>query len=436
MKKTILLLLACCLALCCCNRKTQLYEPLNISYKDNLYQSRGMLAAVYHDEIYYFSDEEGRRGIYTMKLDGSDSRILLECEDIQGIQIVKDRLYVSVREEEDYQGKKVFGLYEYGMDGIKKEDMVDHSVKAFPANGFRGLGGFFIDEKGRTFLNLNIYNDKRMIVDKKMIYQENGIKPFVEEAVLIAEEWNTGNKGHFSLFQLEDNYFACSSLIPDPELYDQNTLDYKGILQTYGYNCTSRCWWWNCDEFSNKWKNTFRIWDVTDNRILLTADNVLFAYDLDTLSISNVFEFSQKGKIVYVRLSGETIYVLFESNTPSVYSSHRDESSQILYTVSRDFSSSSTVKDYGTKGKMLYVDDHSLLDYDGESIRLYNIENGMPGEQMASNRIELPVKSFGYQIDLAGEWIFIKYYDRRKNASTLVLKNNYCKDWNSGESGF
>ncbi|MDO4325920.1 MAG: hypothetical protein Q4E24_07795 [bacterium] len=428
MKRSILLILLSVCILCACNGNKEIYEPLKLSYKEDTYISRGMIAACYDDKIYYFSDGNGQNGIYVMNQDGSDNQLVLECQDIQGLQILNNKIYISEQEEEEYRRKRTFGLYKYDLDEKLREDVIHPLIRKKTANGFPGIGGFFIDESENVFLNVNSYNDKREWVIKLMFYQKNDIQPFGEKAVLIANLEEKNTKKLFSLYQLENNYFASSSGKKDPKDYGQNSLDYKCIMDTYGYNSKSECSWWNGDEFANKWNHVVRIWGIYENKVILTVDHVLFAYDLADSVICDTLVFSKTGKIIYVNLKGDNFYAILEEDTPSVYNKKKDKSHQILYKVTHDFSDYDVVKDYGTDGKMIYIDEEHLLDYDGESICLYNMENGRVGEKTGSYLLEFPLKSLGYQIDVAGEWLFIKHYDYKKKSSKLVKKINFYHD--------
>lgn len=50
------------------------FNEFFIQYKNNNNSTIGVIGAVYNDRIYYFSDEIGQSGIYSMKTDGSDIR--------------------------------------------------------------------------------------------------------------------------------------------------------------------------------------------------------------------------------------------------------------------------------------------------------------------------------------------------------------------------
>ena len=60
MKKRIWLILLSMCILCACNGSERIYEPLKVSYKEDNYMSRGMIAAYYDDKIYYFQMKMGR----------------------------------------------------------------------------------------------------------------------------------------------------------------------------------------------------------------------------------------------------------------------------------------------------------------------------------------------------------------------------------------
>lgn len=129
MKRSILLILLSVCILCACNRNKEIYEPLKLSYKEDTYISRGMIAACYDDKIYYFSNENGQSGVYVMNQDGSENQLVLECQDIQGLQILNNKMYISEQEEEDYIVKRVFGLSEYDLDERQKKEVIHPLIR-------------------------------------------------------------------------------------------------------------------------------------------------------------------------------------------------------------------------------------------------------------------------------------------------------------------
>ena len=194
----------------------------------------------------------------------------------------------------------------------------------------------------------------------------------------------------------------------------------------YGYNSELECWWWNCDEFSDKRNGTCRIWGVEGQEVVLSIDNVLFTYDMENYCISKELIVPQimngQGTIAYVREIGDEIYVLLEENTPTVYSWAEDKSHQILYKTTPDYSDICLVKDYKKNGNLIYLDENEIVDYDGRCIHLYEMDDGQIGEEKASYRLKDKIKSRGYYVDVAGEWLFIKHYNIKKDETKLIEK--------------
>ncbi len=57
---------------------------------------------MYNDRIYYFSDEIGQSGIYSMKTDGSGICFEVEAKDIQKLQLREGKLYYLCYERISY----------------------------------------------------------------------------------------------------------------------------------------------------------------------------------------------------------------------------------------------------------------------------------------------------------------------------------------------
>ena len=62
-----------------------------IGYKANT--KAGIVGVEYNDRIYYFSQESGESGIYSMKTDGSDINMEVEARDVQKLHLMDNNLY-------------------------------------------------------------------------------------------------------------------------------------------------------------------------------------------------------------------------------------------------------------------------------------------------------------------------------------------------------
>ena len=77
-----------------------------IGYKANTKAGIGTVGVEYNDRIYYFSQESGESGIYSMKTDGSDINMEVEARDVQKLQLMDNNLYYLYYDRISYGSDK------------------------------------------------------------------------------------------------------------------------------------------------------------------------------------------------------------------------------------------------------------------------------------------------------------------------------------------
>ena len=88
---TVVVLLSACINQQLTDKYT--FNEFMIGYKANTKAGIGTVGVEYNDRIYYFSQESGESGIYSMKTDGSDINMEVEARDVQKLQLMDNNLY-------------------------------------------------------------------------------------------------------------------------------------------------------------------------------------------------------------------------------------------------------------------------------------------------------------------------------------------------------
>lgn len=158
MKKIIVLLLIVILLSACRaikdNNEYRFNEFL-IQYKTNNSANTGAIGAENENRIYYFSQEGGVSGIYSMNLNGSDIKFETEANDMQKLQIKDRKIYyllldkISYGEKGEQWGNKAYSLYSMDLKNYEKkycsevEDTVRNTIQKYKKDGYRGIWDFY-----------------------------------------------------------------------------------------------------------------------------------------------------------------------------------------------------------------------------------------------------------------------------------------------------
>lgn len=423
MKKHFFIYLICMLLMCSCAKEKKVHDITRISYKNDLNSGRGIFAAQYLGRIYYFSEEAGISGVYTMKTDGSDVKLLFECRDVTGIQIINDMIYVLVLQDEQFEKRKVFNVEMYSITGKSMGELLDKAIYQYSGpDGFAGVSGFYVDKERNSFINTITYEDKRGIISNQMFYQKDGKINSIHEVSL---DFTSGGKetaegDMIGIYQIDNNYFSLSNYKQDIDLFHPDSVVQKAARDAYGYNSEENVCWWNYDELSNKWSGVQRIWGLLEDKMIVSEEHKVFIYNIDRHEIEKEVEFPSNGKVAYIDINKDYINVIIEENSPSVYSNRENICRQTLYCLDSNSNEPELIKYYEIGEKIIYLNDGMIMDYNGQVLNLSEIV-GNEINILQTEKLEID-NTIPYQVDMAGNWVFVKYNDKKNGASDAVVK--------------
>ena len=411
-----------------CRENTETNQYLEISYKTNRHVPFGIFAAEYREKIYYYSDENGQTGIYQMDLEGSNPILCIPCEDIRGIQIINDWMYILMRQNTANENE-IYNVMKCSLDGkLMKTVLDDELYKYYVDDQYGGVNKFFIDEKENFFFHMYGYG-KRKKITTSTYYQKEQWEPigkFVKELTKGSIRVHGGN--YFYIYQIGNNYLVNNAGIEVSKRNSNSSL-YRNAVNAYGYSATFNRPWWNNTANADKWDGESKIWNVSGNEIILSMNNVLFSYDIENgeivwekeVPVDELTYFNEE--IVHVLCEEEKIYILLEYNTPSIFQEVQDESGQVLYCLNCETGIIEEIHNCGTDGKIIYIEKGFFVSYENNAFRLYKKENEQ-WREIWDYTINTQIKDIGYQIDIAENWLFVKQFDRESKKASLVEKIN------------
>lgn len=419
-----ILFLISILILCSCSSKQAIYDYMSVYYKKNVHSAKGRIAAEYDEKVYYFSSEGSTPGVYCMNLDGTDVRQILECDDICGIQIVDQVMYVSVLQKERIDNRKIYILKAISLGDKQEMDALDDviSQKYAAYDGFSGVSDFYVKDADHIFISVNGYEENRKKIDTTTFYQETGsVAPIFEKSKRVSKSDDMVDGNALFIYQNEDSFFASTSTNEDLDLYNKESKETVSAHNVYGYDCKNDEVWWNDDKLGNRWGGRFKIWGIVNENLVVTSDEGrIFLYSTKEQKITWQMKLDGKGEISYVDTDQTSINVIWEEDIPSAYEKRDDRSHQKLYHLDLKDKKIKLVKEYNTNGKILHIRGNNLIDYDEGKLRFVSVEE--PDKVKWSHTLEEHIKTIGYQVEIVADWILIKMYDTTKNSAELVEK--------------
>lgn len=392
-----------------------IYDTMRVDYKHDFQSPRGMVSACYKDKIYYFSDEMGASGVYCMDTDGENVHLILECDDLRRLQIVKDVIYIAELQKEKERQKPVYRLSAYSLDGKKLDDKITSDMLEFD-NRWSGISDFYVNQEEQIFLNAVSYLINMPVVSKIMYYLTPEITAFYPSVY----ELPVNSEDTMFLYQLGNTYFITENeefeekVIPESYMYTGRYI--------YGYSGDDHTAWWNYDEWPDIRGNKYRIWGLLNDELIYTKENEIYSYNLDSGEITLRQKVLSRGVIVWLDINSDYLNIVTEAELTSVYSKRKDRSRQTLWRMDSSFFHIEKIKDYGNTGKVFQAAGDRLIDYDGTSIYIYQMDEYEITEEIWSYKLKDQVKNRGYTVDIAGDWLFIKYKSDRKGRAELKVK--------------
>jgi len=406
MKKILMLLIISLFISGCTNQQITdeyRFNAFLIQYKNNNNSSLGVLCAVYNDRIYYFSDEMGQSGIYSMKTDGSDIRFEVKAKDIQKLQLRDGKLYylyyegISYGKSNERWGNKSYSLKSKDLitDEITEYKDIESKIKGimekYQENVYRGLWDFYYlgeDEFIVSYLNPVVpVMNFRLFSNKIKI---DGEIP----GLCTAERISFGKDIHSMNLRSpsKDNYLLSSG-----------TNDYENI-GTYDmavYDVESDSGFTLRDSvLSDIYMSN--IFFRQENNLTIGSKNCIASYDLEKKEINKTCVIDKAEKLMLF----DKKYILAKfKNREEIYEFDKE-----------DFSARKVLTN--KKGYIIDVKDGGFIVID----KKYLYKKDLSGKELWKVKLEKNYIKDEVKVEIAGDWLFIKSFDLKTEQSSLEEK--------------
>ena len=379
------------------------FNKFFIQYKNNNNSTIGVLGAVYNDRIYYFSDEIGQSGIYSMKTDGSDIRFEVEAKDIQKLQLREGKLYylyyagISYGKSNERWGNKSYSLKSKDLitDEITEYKDIESKIKSvmekYQENVYRGLWDFYYlgdDEFIVGCLDPQVPTMQFILVNNKIT--TDGTVFDLNKAERISLE-------NVNLFELHkagaDDYFVS----------DAGTNTYNGInvgrFSVYNSIIDSG---FTVRDSVIKGVGSMDICFKENNNLIMRAENCIASYDLDKKEITKTCYIDKAEKLMLF----DKKYILAKfKNREEIYRFDKE-----------DFSVQKVLTN--KKGYIIDINDDGYIVMD----KKYLYKRNLSGKELWKVKLEKNYIKDEVKVEVAGDWLFIKSFDLKTEQSSLEEK--------------
>ena len=379
------------------------FNEFLIQYKNNNNSTIGVLGVVYNDRIYYFSDEMGQSGIYSMKTDGSDIRFEVEAKDIQKLQLREGKLYylyyegISYGKSNERWGNKSYSLKSKDLitDEITEYKDIESKIKSimekYQENVYRGLWDFYYfgdDEFIVGCLDPQVPTMQFILVNNKIT--TDGIVFDLNKAERISLE-------NVNLFELHkvgaDDYFVS----------DAGTNTYNGIsvgrFSVYNSIIDSG---FTVRDSVIKGVGSMDICFKENNNLIMRAENCIASYDLDKKEITKTCYIDKAEKLM-----------LFDKKYILAKFKNREE----IYKFDKEAFSTQKVLT-NKKGYIIDINDDGYIVMD----KKYLYKRNLSGKELWKVKLEKNYIKDEVKVEVAGDWLFIKSFDLKSEQSHLEEK--------------
>ena len=379
------------------------FNEFLIQYKNNNNSTIGVLGVVYNDRIYYFSDEMGQSGIYSMKTDGSDIRFEVEAKDIQKLQLREGKLYylyyegISYGKSNERWGNKSYSLKSKDLitDEITEYKDIESKIKSimekYQENVYRGLWDFYYfgdDEFIVGCLDPQVPTMQFILVNNKIT--TDGIVFDLNKAERISLE-------NVNLFELHkvgaDDYFVS----------DAGTNTYNGIsvgrFSVYNSIIDSG---FTVRDSVIKGVGSMDICFKENNNLIMRGENCIASYDLDKKEVN---------KTCYIDKAENLM--LFDKKYILAKFKNREE----IYEFDKEAFSTQKVLT-NKKGYIIDINDDGYIVMD----KKYLYKKNFSGKELWKVKLEKNYIKDEVKVEIAGDWLFIKSFDLKSEQSHLEEK--------------
>ncbi len=379
------LVLFCLILLPSCSTRNM--DTLSIDYKNDKSTNFGYTAAVYGDRIYYVTNELGKSGIYSMKLDGTDVRMEVENPNVTMLEITGGKLYFSglekIRKPSGDLPTNVNTLYCSALGSAKYGKTRDREMNA-------NIGAFFVAQDGFQFIDSGGLSLDQDTVDSK--YKKITMIPldYKGESVY-AGVCKIGGTQIIAFFDPDDpdTYLFNISIGGDPFVLDTNTGEL--VLQV------------------DNGQDMLKAFQIDDKYIYCSYNEMVVVLDKTTYSVKKKIipeGLSSDYDIAHMTKYGNAVYIMADRWLDTSIAA-QPLLNEKLYKMDTKTFKCTKLLDLGQNQRILGIDANYIILLDHGEIDKLVLKNGGIDQKQKLANAPRDINLNTYTIDYAGDWMFL-----------------------------
>ena len=363
----------------------------DVARKQDVHADTGQSTAYFDGRIYYISQEDGEDGIYSMLEDGSDVHFELSVPKITRMIVTQDYIYyVGAKSPEEYEGQKVFSLYQFDRSTFE-------TIEVEYSDSIQSVYDAYVTDGGVVCVLVK-RGPRGMVPPSNFAYIKNSSE-FLKADISLNGHLESNDEVIFAHDEL--NAFGKSNLVGD---YNVSFLDANSgvaVMNSVELNAVPY----------------FKVLYAEGDKIWCSLDNNLLEIDRKTLQVSFIYmNFDDKVhdmKITEMYMHDDAAFVIYEKQLGGT---------QLFYRLDLEYAAYNELMTFNKGKVLLKVEDEYVLWAKGNKIfssqyidERYRWIIGEPKLE-----IEMPENIVANNIlEIAGDWLFI-----HKKASSADTETN------------
>lgn len=409
--KKILIPIMLILLIVCCNVQKKFEPTFEANIKNHLDSNTGIFAIADKDKLYYFGNQNERRGIFCSTFDGKDSHILLECSDVRRMQIDGNYLYTLILDE----GKKAvkthpqsYQLIVYDLE-TGKSDII--KLFEYDYKTQYGTYDFYLCEQSLFFNDLSYYGSHQAF------FLQTGLK-YEEDYITELENLTQANRilsENINVVYYDMDYVWCvgsrDAMAPKPGVQDKvNYITIYSTLGVYdkekGENIFGYRPGIHVDELNPRILNHYQ------NQIAIARGENLIIYDTGKQVIAAEYQFPDILAVKNAILLQEKVLLLCVT----------EDNQDCIYSIDRNTDEVQAILGYEENQRVLYFDADTYIVASGSVLERISYS----GEKTVLWRTNLDREITGdtFKTDAAGSILFITELKKNQIQRELVYRIN------------
>lgn len=368
----------------------------------------GYAAAVYEDRIYYVSNELGTPGIYSMRFDGTDTRIETENPSITNLQISDGILYFNglflIKKSQGSIQTSSINNYAIYWGGLG-----ERILRAEYSHPYMNVNASFVSSDGYTAVRygsfmeeLYLYNAEfsnsfdntsKKVAEISFKYTENNLPIDCEENI---------TKDIVKSVNLFGDLYIIAQHIPNPIGTDYITYNEAPYVLNPKTGELVLSFYYNQAE-------ALKAFYMDENNIYCSYKEMVVVVDRTSYQVTETFipeGLSDKYHITNILKCRDSFYIIAD------YWENQDEKwppllGEKLYKMNPTSFDTSVILDLGKEQRIIGIDQKYFIILDNGMIKKAALDNGKIGESIKLCDAPEEIYSKNHTIDYAGDWMFV-----------------------------